>query len=40
MFPSGTHAVERELQLTGHRLAARVALREASGKSEHLVVWV
>ena len=38
-FPFGTHIVEGELQLTGHRVAARVVLREPLGKSEHLVVW-
>jgi len=34
MFP---FVVDRELQLTCHRFAARVVLREPSGSSEHLI---
>ena len=39
MFPFGTRIVDGELQLTGHRLAARVVLHGPSGKAEHLIVW-
>ncbi|KAF9648798.1 hypothetical protein BDM02DRAFT_2057251 [Thelephora ganbajun] len=38
-FPSDTHIVEGELQLTGCRLAAKVVLRELLVRSEHLFVW-
>jgi len=39
IFPSGTYIVNGGLQVTGCRLAARVVLREPSGKSERLIVW-
>ena len=38
-FPPDTRIVDGELQLTGHRLAAKVVLREPSEKTEHLIVW-
>lgn len=36
IFLFGTRIIDGELQLTGHRLAARVVLREPVGKSEPL----